>query len=364
MADELIEAGIVKQDIEDIDEILKKAGKPLPVLREEDTDVSFLPVTEAFLAGIIARKERLQRRNLQIEIKDREGNRITARPSDTLKVLEEGIHKIGCLEKYWDKVRIYQRDGKEVSRFNNSEWIYYYIQKEMAGNSKVSSVYNTSGECFGRESEFSYGGKKEVVDIIISFLAALFFGGVVLAFILASFLSSFMPYIWFYFFIIIVNSGIWRCFTKCVNKLLKWPSYTRRRIPSRKVTAKLLEKEPEFCLEKFLGTLNSKLLRLLYADGTEEIGSIVSCDMAQFLQDHEDVVNCEFRNFWFTDMREDKDYMYLDVVYKVTLYRDKGINIKRKKQMIYLQLARPLQGIMESDLYNDWSITKIETKKK
>ena len=364
MANELVESGIVKQDIKDIDEILNKAGKPLPILREEDTDVSFLPVTEAFLTGIIAKKKRLQRRNLQVEIKDREGNRITARPSDTLKVLEEGIHKIGCLEKYWDKVRIYQRDGKEVSRFNGSEWIIYYIQKEMAGNSKVSSVYNTSGECFGREREFSYGGKREVVDIIISLLAVLLGGGVVYVLILASFLSSFMPYIWFYFFIIIVNSGIWRCFTKCVNKLLKWPSYRRRRIPSRKVTAKLLEKEPEFCLEKFLGILNSKLLRLLYADGTEEIGDIVSCDMAQFLQDHGDVVDCEFRNFWFTDMREDNDYMYLDVVYKVTLYRDLGTDIKREKQMIYLQLARPLHGIMESDLYNDWSIVNIETNKK
>lgn len=364
MADELIEAGIVKQDIEDIDEILKRAGKPLPILREEDTDVSFLPVTEAFLTGIIARKKRLQARNLQVEIKDRDGGRITARPSDTIKVLEEGIHKIGCLEKYWDKVRIYQRDGKEVSRFNGSEWISYYIQKEADGNCKVSSVYNTSGECFGREREFSYGGIKEVVDIIISLLAVLFGGGLVLALISASFFSSFMPYIWFYFFVIIVNNGIWRYLAKCVNKLLKWPSYTRKRIPSRKVTAKLLEKEPEFCLEKFLGILNSKLLRLLYADGTEEIGAIVSCDMAQFLQDHGDVVDCEFRNFWFTDIREDKDYMYLDVVYKVTLYRDLGDKIKRRKQMIYLQLARPLQGIMESDIYNDWSIIKIETRKK
>ena len=149
-----------------------------------------------------------------------------------------------------------------------------------------------------------------------------------------------------------------------MNKLLNWPFYRKNRIPSRKVTAKLLEKEPAFCLEKFLGILNSKLLRLLYADGTEEVGDMVSCDVAQFLQDHGDVVDCEFRNFWFTDMREDGDYMYLGVVYKVTLYRDMGTKIKRRKQLIYLQLARPLQGIMESDLYNDWSIVNIETKKK
>jgi hypothetical protein len=142
------------------------------------------------------------------------------------------------------------------------------------------------------------------------------------------------------------------------------PLHKRNRVHSRKVTAKLQETAPGFCLEKFIGILNSKLLRLLYADGTEEIGDMVSCDVAQFLQDHGDVVDCEFRNFWFTDMREDKDYMYLDVTYNVTLYRDWGTAIKREAQMLYMQLARPLQGIMESDLYNDWSIVNIETKKK
>ena len=131
---------------------------------------------------------------------------------------------------------------------------------------------------------------------------------------------------------------------------------------SRKVTARIREKAPEFCLEMFISVINSKLLRLLFADGTDEIGDIVSCDMSVFLRNHKDVVNCEIHNFWFTGFREDQDYMYLDVTYRVSLERDLGERIGRSKETIMLLLARPLQGIMAADLYQDWSVVKIETR--
>ena len=135
---------------------------------------------------------------------------------------------------------------------------------------------------------------------------------------------------------------------------------------SRKVTERVLEQLPEFCLENFIGILNSKLLRLLYADNTEEIGDIVSCDMSAFLQDHADVINCEFINFAFTGLREEDGYTYLDVTYTALLERDLEEEIGRGKETIKLQLARPIQSqsIMAVDLYHDWSVVKIETKKK
>lgn len=373
MADELIEAGIVKQDIEDIDEILKRAGKPLPILREEDTDVSFLPVTEAFLTGIIARKKRLQRRNLQVEINNpdvKTPDEKSTKSGDVIAILEEGTHKSGYLEKSWHQMISYQREQKEIASFYDMNTLCYYILKNADGNSKVSSVYTKRfGEYFGREKESANANMKEVVGNIVNFSTVLIFGSTS-AFVVTTCVerilrTTFLKDILILLFILIVFGGFFGSIAMLgVNYLVKRPFYKKKRIRSRQVTAKLREKEPEFCLEKFLSILNSKLLRLLYADGTEEIGDIVSCDMAQFLQDHEDVVNCEFRNFWFTDMREDGDYMYLDVVYKVTLYRDLGTKIKREKQMIYMRLARPIHGIMESDLYNDWSIVKIETRKK
>ena len=67
---------------------------------------------------------------------------------------------------------------------------------------------------------------------------------------------------------------------------------------------------------------------------------------------------------WFTNFREDGDYMYLDVTYRVTLERDLGSEIGRNKETIMLQLARPLQGIMQADLYGDWSVVRVETHEK
>lgn len=373
MANELVESEVVKQDIKDIDEILKRAGKPLPILREEDTDVSFLPVTEEFLTGIIARKKRLQTRNLKVDTKisnTKKTDEETTKSEDAIAILEEGTHKSGYLEKSWHQMISYRREQKEIASFYDMNTLCYYILKNSDGNCKVSSVYTKRfGEYFGREKERTNADMVEVGMLFLSLMNIWIFGSSGVSMIISCMGgilgTTFLKEILIILFIMIVFGGFLVSIAMLgVNYLVKRPFYKKKRIRSRQVTAKLLEKAPEFCLEKFLGILNSKLLRFLYADGTEDIGDIVSCDMAQFLQEHGDVVNCEFRNFWFTDMREDEDYMYLDVVYKVTLDRDWRTAIKREDQMIYMQLARPLHGIMESDIYNDWSIIKIETRKK
>jgi len=55
--------------------------------------------------------------------------------------------------------------------------------------------------------------------------------------------------------------------------------------------------------------------------------------------------------------------MYLDVKYTVFLERDLEETVGRSEETILLQLVRPVDGIMESDLYHDWSIIKAETQK-
>lgn len=367
MENEPVELGVEQQDIENINEVLKKSGTAVPILPEGNEADAVLPVTKDFLTGINAWKKRLQDRNLQLTVKKTNEEK----PTDSITVLEEGIHRSGCLNKWWDQTFIYQREEKEISSFCGDNTFSYYILKAPDGNCNVSSIYITFYEYFGREKESIDADMKEdgLLGIFLALFTVIFYGAVfvvcVLSFLYALLHHMALGYKLLILLMILGMGGALGMLAKMgAVHLVKYPVYRKKRIYSRQVTAKLLEKEPEFCLEKFLGILNSKLLRLLYADGTEEIGAIVSCDMAQFLQDHEDVVNCEFLNFWFTDMREDGDYMYLDVVYKVTLYRDMGTKIKRRKQLIYLQLGCPLHGIMESDLYNDWSIINIETNKK
>ena len=54
----------------------------------------------------------------------------------------------------------------------------------------------------------------------------------------------------------------------------------------------------------------------------------------------------------------------MDITQRVRLERDLGHRIKRSKETIILQLMKPIQGIMSEDLYNDWSVVKIETHEK
>lgn len=373
MSNELVQSGVAQQDIENINNILKMAGNALPIQGEGYPETPPLPVTEEFLAGINARKKRLQIRNLLMDIKipyEKKMDDETAKSEDIMAVLEEGMHRSGYLEKRWHQTTTYWREQKEVSVFYDVNTLSYYICKDTDGRCKVSSVYTKRlAEYFDREKERTDVNMQEVAKIVVSFLTVLIFGSTSVSMVISCIETLLGTTYWkdilVLLFVMIAFGGFFGSIAMLgVSYLVKRPFYKKKRILSRKVTARLLEAAPEFYLEKFLGILNSKLLRLLYADDTEEIGDIVSCDMARFLQDHGDVVDCEFRNFWFTDMREDKDYMYLDVVYKVNLYRDMGTKIKRHKQMIYMQLARPICGIMESDLYHDWSIIKIETLKK
>lgn len=129
----------------------------------------------------------------------------------------------------------------------------------------------------------------------------------------------------------------------------------------RSVIQRLAKCYPGFSSEQFIHIIRRKLLRLFDADGPKEIAS---CDISEFLQNHADVVKCEILDLAFHDLREETDYMYLDVFYKVKLHRNTGKRVKRKKQTIHLQLARPLQGIMEADLYEDWTIVKAEVRKR
>ena len=56
--------------------------------------------------------------------------------------------------------------------------------------------------------------------------------------------------------------------------------------------------------------------------------------------------------------------MYLDVKYTVFLERDLEETVGRSEETIVLQLARPVQGIMQADLYGDWSAVRVETHEK
>lgn len=370
MANELMEFSVTKQDISDANHILSTTGVCYPVSLD---GTQKLPVTEEVLEGVNAQRKRLQTRNLQVHRQSQDwgqkpGNQGGNVISGVQTILEEGNYHIGCLQKKWETRTTYVRDQQRMLSPQNMTWLYYYILKEPGEGYKISSMYTQRiREYYGRGEEYKDGAGKYfriAINVILvlcwlMFLIFLLILGVLIM-TLAKNIATFMDLLGLLMllfpFVVGIVVTIW-----LKKKCKLWKTW---RMCSRKITGRIHERVPEFCLEKFTGILNNRLLRLIYADGAEDVGDLISCDIAGFLRDHADVVNCEFQNFWFTDFREEKDYMYLDVAYKVFLERDLGDRIGLSKETITLQLARPLHGIMAADFYHDWSVVKVETHEK
>lgn len=371
MANELMELSVTEQDISNLNHILSTTQAYYPVNENGEPKI---PVSEAILEGEKARMKRLQTRNLQMHRQSLDWDQMPK--SQRLNVvnmgksfLEEGNYQIGVLQKRWKRSTTYIRGQQRMLSPKNYGWIGYYLLKEPEEDYKVSSMYTQNiGEYYGRGDEYKDGTGKTLsicinIILFLCWLMCLLFIFIILILFLNLANNKYNNIIDLFALVAMLSpfaTGlVYTIWLKRKCKRLKI-----RRLVSRKVTSRLHERVPDFCLEKFLGILNSKVLRLIYADEVEDVGTLISCDMTGFMRDHANVVNCELQNFWFIDLREDKDYMYLDMSYRVFLDRDWGDQIGFSTENIVLQLARPLQGIMQADFYQDWSVVKIETYKK
>lgn len=369
MANELISLNVTKKDIDRVNRILDHTKEPFPI-QKAIKDNPQLKVTDEFLEGVEARKKRWESRDVSIKI---EYTDITEKQDENASypdqlILKEGTYEIGRLRKEWKQTITYKRQNKKYIYAQNQRRINYYILKEAGEEDKISSVFMEDNdghqlEYFGREEELTDGEGKERRRLDIGMV---FWGCIVWALLVVMFLKKgwralglfIFGSIYLKFPIILMISVFYNPWL-----ILKTTALRKQRLRSRKITQQILERSPDFCLEKFIGILNSRLLRLIYAERTEDIREFVSCDVAAFLKDHADVITCEFINFAFTGLREEDGCMHLDVKYTVFLERDLEESVGRSEETILLQLVRPVDGIMESDLYHDWSIVKAEIQK-
>jgi len=354
---------VTEQDISNINHILQNTGVSLPVGYSGKRESWQLPASDELLEGLNAQRKRLQKRNLQLHRQSLDLSQ-SSNSYQAQNVYADGDYLIGRLRKKWKRITTYLRDKRQLSSFSGSTWIDYYIKKEPGEECKVSSldILGIWG-IFGRYAEYGNSGGKVIQYgcAIIAVMLWILFAFILFVWMLLAFGNAGgagLHVLLQTMFILGVGGFVATMFEKRYKLMNQW------RTDSRKVVETFRNKEPHFCMEKFIGILNSKMLRMIYADDTEEIGDIIGCDMSMFLRNHASVVNCEIMNFWFTNFREDGDYMYLDVTYRVALERDLSTEIGRNKETIMLQLARPVQGIMQADLYGDWSVVRVETHEK
>ena len=355
---------VTEQDYNKIDSIFVNTGGSLPISYDGEPESWQLPVAEEFLEGVNAQRKRLRTRNLQIHrqsmpLKEDALNR---------QSYVDGVYCIGSLRKHWKRSVSYMRGGKEIASFMDRVWMQYYIKKEPGEETKVSSLdvfYLLLP--FGRNDEYraenfiSKGKILAVCTLIITILSWLITGMILTLLLIFLVVPSLWGAAAVLVHVFLVAVGISAAGTWAFRKFNLWSKWREN---SRKVVAAIREREPEFCMEKLISVINSRVQRLMYADTAEDVGDIISCDIYGFLKDHANVVNCEMQNFWFTGFLVEGNYMYMDVTLRIRLERDLGSRIERSKQTIMLQLNKAVQGIMAEDLYNDWSIARIETHEK
>lgn len=364
---------VTGQDMEKINHTFVSTGVSLPISLDGKQESWQVPVTEEFLQGITAQRKRLRSRNLQIHRQSLDMHLQSPRFDEGVfaqdsQMYIDGEYQIGCLRKRWKRITTYMREKRKVTDFNNTSRMNYYLIKEPGEECKISSIDTISlVELYGRSDEYrikdgKYPGR--ALQIITSLLSIVgwFLSSVILFLLLIIlFIPDIRSYASLMFGLLVWTVAFSGTGTWLTSKFKLWRKW---RIDSHKVVTAIREKVPDFCIEKFIGIVGSRVQRLYFADAVTEVGDIISCDISGFLRNHANVVNCETLNFWFTGFREDGNYMYMDVTLRVRLDRDLGGRIERKKQTIMLQLMKPIQGIMSEDLYHDWSVVKIETYEK
>ena len=355
---------VTEQDYKKINSIFENTGVSLPISYSGEMESWQLPVSEEFLEGINAQRRRLRTRNLQIHRQSMPLNDGAL----NFKIFTDGVYRIGFLRKRWKRRIAYMRGGKEVSSFKDSAWIHYYMKKEPGEETKISSMdvfrlYLPFGknEEYLAENMISKGKVLTVGTLIIAILFWMLTGLILPVLLICAVIPSLWVEVSILTHCLICTGGISIATTWFYRKCSLW---TKWREDSGKVVDAIRQKEPEFCIEKLISIVSSRMQRLMFADTKEDVGDIISCDIIGFLKDHANVVNCETQNFWFTGFRVDGNCMYLDVTLRVRLERDLGGHIERSKETIMLQLNKAVQGIMSEDLYSDWSIARIETHEK
>ena len=123
------------------------------------------------------------------------------------------------------------------------------------------------------------------------------------------------------------------------------------------------QRKPDFLPEKFKAMATARLKCIYYAESQEEIGDFLSTDINDFLDQHEDVVNCEQTGFLFENFWVYEDYMYMDVEQKVLLDLRKLNRIEQQEETVIVRFTKPINSIMSEDFYQDWYVTGVEVVK-
>ncbi len=321
--------------------------------------------TEELQQSFVRQQERLRKHNLQIEIQEED-----VKPLSLIggEVSDNGGEYIpGCFQKKSQFTTKYRRNYDEVATFQDNVYACYYVMETPPTGSKLSSV----DVIYER---MTYDRSKEYMDskpFNLMKVGVIILGILMVILWMLCITAGVFTYLCFFGIRISGWAGVGAglCFVTFKGSMAltglyeqKLRYYQRRRL-SRSVVESIRKKVPDFCMEKFVALMDSRLKQMIYAENREELGTFLDCNVEPFLQEHENVVHMERTNFWFEQFHQDNDYLYLVIRQRIYMAEDKDNAIIREFQDIRMRLIKPIAGIMSEDFYQDWYITNVEVCK-
>lgn len=113
---------------------------------------------------------------------------------------------------------------------------------------------------------------------------------------------------------------------------------------------KLQDHNPDFSEEEFIGSLDCKLKSIHYATNPQELAAFVKCDIAPFVKNYQNIINCEIGKIAFKNYRIDGEYQYLDIHREIEVLQDCGNYLKPAMGIIAVTLAKKVQYKFKNDV--------------
>ena len=117
-----------------------------------------------------------------------------------------------------------------------------------------------------------------------------------------------------------------------------------------RVVYRLQDYNPGFSEEEFIGSLDSKLKSIHYASGPQELAAFVKCDIASFLQNYQNIVDCETGKIAYKNFRIQGDYQYVELHREMKVMQDCGNCLKAMSGVVRVVLAKKLVHKLKNDV--------------
>lgn len=124
-----------------------------------------------------------------------------------------------------------------------------------------------------------------------------------------------------------------------------------RNVPQNgSIIYRLRDHNPGFSVEEFIGSMDCKLKAIHYASNPQELAAFVKCDIAPYLKNYQNIVNCEVGRIAYKNFRVQDGYQYVELHREIKVMLDCGTKLRPAAGVVKLTLAKKLSHRLKNDV--------------